>query len=111
MSARTYGTRMRPIIQDAKKGDYYVVRIEKAGRGATAIIADVIPDVMRKFPWPKSQRWGAGDFQWVRPLHAITCILGGLPTAKAGGCFRQHVGEGEPSTYERSGRRLMSQPF
>ncbi len=65
------------IVQDAKKGDHYVVHIEKAGRAATDIIADVIPDVMRKFPWPKSQRWGASDFQWVRPLHAITCLLNG----------------------------------
>ncbi len=65
------------IVKDDKKGDHYVARIDKPGRAATAIIAEVIPDVMRKFPWPKSQRWGASDFQWVRPLHAITCLLGG----------------------------------
>ena len=61
-----------------KKGDYYVVKIDKAGRPAAAIIADVLGDVMRKFPWPKSQRWGDGDFQWVRPLQSIICLLGGV---------------------------------
>ena len=65
------------VVSDAKKGDYYVVKVERAGRPASAIIADVVPEVMGKFPWPKSQRWGAGDFQWVRPLQSIVCLLGG----------------------------------
>ncbi len=65
------------IVKDDKKGDYYVARIEKAGRAATDIIADVVPAVMAKFPWPKSMRWGSGTFQWVRPLQSIICLLGG----------------------------------
>ncbi len=65
------------IVKDDKKGDYYVAKIERAGRAATAIIAEVVPAVMQAFPWPKSQRWGDGDFQWVRPLHSIVCLLGG----------------------------------
>jgi glycyl-tRNA synthetase beta chain len=65
------------VVKDDKKGDYYVARIEKPGRAAAAIIAEVVPAAMRKFPWPKSQRWGASDFQWVRPLHSVLCLLGG----------------------------------
>jgi glycyl-tRNA synthetase beta chain len=65
------------LVKDEKKGDYYVAKIEKPGRAAAEIVAALVPEVMRKFPWPKSQRWGAGDFQWVRPLHAIVCLLGG----------------------------------
>lgn len=65
------------VVRDEKKGDYYVARIEKPGRPAADIIAEVVPEIMRKFPWPKSQRWGAGDFTWVRPLHSILCLLGG----------------------------------
>ena len=65
------------IVTDAKKGDFYVAKIDKPGRAATAIIAELIPELMRKFPWPKSQRWGDGDFQWVRPLQSIICLLGG----------------------------------
>lgn len=65
------------IVSDAKKGDFYVARIERAGRPAADIIADVVPDVMRKFPWPKSMHWGADSFQWVRPLKSIVCLLGG----------------------------------
>lgn len=64
------------IVKDAKKGDYYVARIEKPGQPAPAIIADVVKDAMEKFPWPKSQRWGDGQFTWVRPLKSIVCLLG-----------------------------------
>ena len=65
------------VINDAKRGDYYVARIEKPGRPAPVIIAEAIPDVCQKFPWPKSMRWGDSDFAWVRPLHSIICLFGG----------------------------------
>ena len=63
------------VVTDPKKGDFYVARIEKAGRAAAEIIAEVVPDVMRRFLWPKSKRWGSGTFTWVRPLHSIICLL------------------------------------
>lgn len=63
------------VVSDPKKGDFYVARINKPGRPATEIIAEVIPEVAGKFPWPKSMRWGDGDFQWVRPLQSILCLL------------------------------------
>ena len=65
------------LITDEKKGDYYVAKIDKPGRAAAGIIAEVVPAVMAKFPWAKSMRWGAGSFQWVRPLQSIVCLFGG----------------------------------
>jgi glycyl-tRNA synthetase beta chain len=65
------------IVRDEKKGDYYVARIEKPGRKAAEIVAELLPAVLAKFPWPKSMRWGSGTFQWVRPLHSIICLLDG----------------------------------
>lgn len=66
------------VVKDDKKGDYYVARIERPGRPAAAITADVIQQVLNKFPWPKSMRWGSGTFQWVRPLKSIVCLLDGM---------------------------------
>ena len=66
------------VVKDEKKGDYYVARIERPGRAAAAITADVVEQVLNKFPWPKSMRWGAGTFQWVRPLKSIICLLDGM---------------------------------
>jgi len=74
------------VVSDPKKGDFYVAKIEKSGRAAAEIIAEVVPAVLDKFPWPKSQRWGSRPETWVRPLHGILCLLGGkvVPFAWAG---------------------------
>jgi glycyl-tRNA synthetase beta chain len=65
------------IVKDEKKGDFYVVKVEKPGRAAKEIVAEVVPAVAAKFPWPKSMRWGSGKTTWVRPLHSIVCLLDG----------------------------------
>ena len=62
-------------VRDDKKGQVYMAVIETPGRPADAIIGEVLEQVVRQFPWPKSMRWGAGDLRWVRPLHSIICIL------------------------------------
>lgn len=74
------------VVSDPKRGDYYVAKIERPGRAAAEIIAEVVPAVLDKFPWPKSQRWGSRPETWVRPLHGILCLLGGkvVPFAWAG---------------------------
>ena len=63
------------------KGDFYIAVIEKAGRPAIEVIAEIVPDVAKSFPWPKSMRWGAasaqpGALNWVRPLHSIVATFG-----------------------------------
>ncbi len=64
------------IVQD-KKGDFYVARIERAGRDTSHILQEVVPEIVRGFPWPKSMRSGTSDLQWVRPLQNILCLFGG----------------------------------
>ncbi|MFZ8958286.1 MAG: glycine--tRNA ligase subunit beta [Paracoccaceae bacterium] len=61
--------------REDKKGEIYVARITHQGRDAADIIAELVPSVIRNFPWPKSMRWGAGSLRWVRPLHSILCLL------------------------------------
>ncbi len=63
--------------RDDGKGAYYVAVIEKPGRAAAEIVAEIVPDMIRKFPWPKSMRWGRSRLRWVRPLHSMVCLLGG----------------------------------
>ncbi len=58
-----------------KKGEVFFAVIEKPGRAAPAIIAEVLEATIRNFPWPKSMRWGNGTLRWVRPLHSILCLL------------------------------------
>jgi glycyl-tRNA synthetase beta chain len=63
-------------VQPDKKGDFYVAVIDKPGRPTLDVIAEMIPDVVRNFPWPKSMRWGSGRLSWVRPLHSIVATFG-----------------------------------
>ncbi|MEM9584221.1 MAG: glycine--tRNA ligase subunit beta [Pseudomonadota bacterium] len=58
-----------------KKGEVFFAVIEKPGRPAADIIAEVLENAIRNFPWPKSMKWGSGTLKWVRPLHRILCIL------------------------------------
>ena len=58
-----------------KKGEVWFAVIEKPGRTAAEIVAEVLETTIRTFPWSKSMRWGAGSLRWVRPLHSILCIL------------------------------------
>jgi len=81
------------VVSDPKKGDFYVAIINKPGRAAEDIIADVMPGIIRTFPWPKSMRSGAASMpkgsryggiegkgseslRWVRPLQSIVCLFG-----------------------------------
>lgn len=69
------------IQSDPKKGDFYIAIVENKGRETAAVIAEIIPGIIRAFPWPKSMRWGkasaeAGALRWVRPLHSILCTFG-----------------------------------
>ncbi|HEV3161938.1 MAG TPA: glycine--tRNA ligase subunit beta [Xanthobacteraceae bacterium] len=68
-------------VQLDKKGDFYVAVIEKPGRPALEVISEILPEVIKTFPWPKSMRWGAqsknpGALNWVRPLHSILATFG-----------------------------------
>jgi glycyl-tRNA synthetase beta chain len=69
------------IQKDPKKGDFYVALIEKPGRAAIDVLAEILPLVIRTFPWPKAMRWGErsarpGALSWVRPLHSIVATFG-----------------------------------
>jgi glycyl-tRNA synthetase beta chain len=68
------------VETDPKKGQFYVALIEKPGCETKDAIAEIIPPIIRSFPWPKSMRWGAASakpdaLRWVRPLRGITCTL------------------------------------
>ena len=41
------------------------------------VVATIVPEIVRNFPWPKSMRWGEGKLRWVRPLHSILCLFNG----------------------------------
>ncbi len=69
------------IESDPKKGEFYVARLHRHGRPTPEVVAEIVPAVIRAFPWPKSMRWGKGStspnaLRWVRPLQSILCTFG-----------------------------------
>jgi glycyl-tRNA synthetase beta chain len=73
-------TQDRLQARDTGKGEVWFAVVEKPGRKAAEIVAEVLERTVRDFPWPKSMRWGPGSakdgsLRWVRPLHAILCLL------------------------------------
>lgn len=65
------------VVSDPKKGDFYVADLVKPGRATPDALAEIVPDIIRNFPWPKSMRWGEGTLRWVRPLDRILAVFDG----------------------------------
>jgi len=101
-------------VQPDKKGDFYIAVIEKPGRAALDVIAEILPEVIRTFPWPKSMRWGTqskepGALNWVRPLHSIVATFG--PETEEPDVVAFSV-DGITASNETRGHRFMSpKPF
>jgi glycyl-tRNA synthetase beta chain len=61
-----------------EEGDFLVLERVSPGLDAAHLIARELPGLLRRFPWPKSMRWGGTSaFTWVRPLRRIVCLLDG----------------------------------
>jgi glycyl-tRNA synthetase beta chain len=102
------------VEKDAKKGDFYVAVIEKKGRTAIDVIAEIVPEVVKTFPWPKSMRWGErsakpGALGWVRPLQSIVATFG--PETEEPEIVRFKVGEIESGNETRGHRFLAPATF
>ncbi|HEX4198341.1 MAG TPA: glycine--tRNA ligase subunit beta [Caulobacteraceae bacterium] len=67
------------LVRDqlVERDGVYFAQIAHAGRPTPEIIAEIVPDIVRQFPWPKSMKWGTGSLRWVRPLQRILCVFDG----------------------------------
>jgi glycyl-tRNA synthetase beta chain len=101
-------------VQPDKKGDFYVAVIEKPGRPAIEVIGEIVPEVVKGFPWPKSMRWGErsakpGALGWVRPLHSIVATFG--PETEEPDVVAFAVDEIAAGDETRGHRFLAPEPF
>ncbi|HEX6865665.1 MAG TPA: glycine--tRNA ligase subunit beta [Caulobacteraceae bacterium] len=64
-----------------KRGDLierdgvWFASIHSKGRPTAEIVATMVEEIVRGFPWPKSMTWGSGKLRWVRPLRRILCVF------------------------------------
>ncbi len=103
---RKHGASRDQLVQE---GDHWVLHKDVAGQDAAGLVAAAMPALLRRFPWPKSMRWGGSGslFTWVRPLRRILCVLDGeivpFTLAEAG-----DDGHGLRSGNETDGHRFMA---
>lgn len=97
-------TREQLEERETPKGAVLFARIEKPGRPAAEIVAEVLEKTIRSFPWPKSMRWASGSLRWVRPLQSILCIL----SDEAGAEVVPVKVDGITSSDTTSGHRFMA---
>ncbi len=76
---------------DTDKGQYLVFRSEQPGSPAANLLPALIDEALAKLPIPKRMRWGAGEAEFVRPVHWIVLLHGdetidadilGIPTGR-----------------------------
>ena len=88
---RKHGAARDGVVEE---GGYWVLHKQAPAQEAAGLIAAALPALLRRFPWPKSMRWGGtgSSFTWVRPLRRILCLLDGavVPFTLADGADDGH---------------------
>ena len=62
--------------RQTEKGEFFFAVVKQKGFPSDILIGQIVINVVRKFPWPKSMNWGEGHGPWVRPIHNILCLFG-----------------------------------
>ena len=65
--------------REVKGAEFWFAAIERKGAATAEALGGIVTTAIRSMGWPKSMRWGASSFQWVRPLHNVLCIFDGRP--------------------------------
>ncbi len=105
------------LTQDqlVERDGVWFAQVSQQGRQTTEVIAESLDQILRAFPWPKSQRWGSGAFRWVRPIHRIVALFDGAVVPYALDLGSTVGGEGRKivASDVTEGHRFMgsSQPF
>ena len=73
-------TREQCEVRGESKGDFLWAVVDKRGRPAREVLAEIVAEIVGGFRWPKSMRDGrGGGFRWVRPLQSILAVFDGAP--------------------------------
>ncbi|WP_426036846.1 glycine--tRNA ligase subunit beta [Brevundimonas sp. DC300-4] len=60
-----------------ERDGFFYGLVREPGQKTTDLVADMVEQIVRGFPWPKSMRWGDGTLRWVRPLKRILAVFDG----------------------------------
>ena len=58
------------------KGEIVVANVKLSGVRLEAVLAKIVDEALKQLPIPKVMRWGAGEAQFVRPVHGLVMLHG-----------------------------------
>ncbi len=62
--------------QKTGKGEWLRLRHEEPGRRAAELMPEIVERALDSLPIPRRMRWGAGDAEFVRPVHWVVLLHG-----------------------------------
>jgi len=75
--SKKHGINVKALEQrETPKGLVYVARVTLEGAFLHTRLAEIVTEAIKKLPIPKVMRWGAGEFEFVRPLHGVVMLHG-----------------------------------
>jgi glycyl-tRNA synthetase beta chain len=75
--ARKHGLAVEQLERrDTPKGQVMLARVQVKGAVLDELLAGVVEEALKALPIPKVMRWGAGDAQFVRPIHGLVMLHG-----------------------------------
>ena len=84
-------------IVSTPRGDYVAARVTIAGKPASEILGEILPEAVREISWPRSMVWsGAQGPRFIRPIRWMVATLGGRTLActyadvRSGDCTKGH---------------------
>ena len=84
-------------VVDTPKGEYVAAKVTIAGKPASQILSEVLPETIREISWPRSMVWsGVHGPRFIRPIRWIVATLGGKTVActyadvRSGNCTDGH---------------------
>ncbi len=83
-----------------ERGQFYFAIIRRPGRATAEVLPELLRGAIVELPWPKSMRFPAARFRWVRPLSRVVAIFDGAVLALAL--------DGVPVGDETMGHRFLS---
>jgi glycyl-tRNA synthetase beta chain len=75
--AKAHGVAVDALrVVKGAKGEVIAATRRIAGRPTPELLVEIVPRVVAALHFPKRMRWGAGEWEFVRPVHGVVALFG-----------------------------------
>ncbi|MBX5464354.1 MAG: glycine--tRNA ligase subunit beta [Clostridia bacterium] len=75
--ARSQGVPLEALeVRETPQGAYVFARRQESGLPLVQLLARLVPESLGRIEWPRSMRWGSGNFRFARPIRWCVALLG-----------------------------------